>query len=145
MGGALLLMSSFLLQNSSQIHTIPKKKSSLLNKFEKNLRITQDVRQIHGKTCGPVRRGARNRSLVNMHRNSPGITQCDTEHAQGWSQNTQHRAHHDRTQGAQNTPGLAGLQTQLLTIVTISQIVRNCRLQYYITWPGPSIKYSSHP
>ena len=76
MSGALLLMSSFLLQNSSQIHTIPKKKSSLLNKFEKNLRITQDVRQIHGKTCGPVRRGARNRSLVNMHRNSPGITQC---------------------------------------------------------------------
>ena len=76
MGDALLLMSSFLLQNFSQIHTIPKKKSSLLNKFEKNLRITQDVRQIHGKTCGPVRRGARNRSLVNMHRNSPGITQC---------------------------------------------------------------------
>ena len=51
---------------------------------------------------------------------------------------TEHRGH--RTQiwdHGTPGPGLAGLQTQLLTIVTISQIVRNFRLQYYITLHGP--------
>ena len=61
---------------------------------------------------------------------------------------TQHTTHNTSRQSTGGTehrsestrhtwPGLAGLQTQLLTIVTISQIVRNFRLQYYITLHGP--------
>ena len=66
------------LQNSLKACSILKKQSSLLNKIDKNLINVQEVRQNHGKTCGPVECVARNRSLVIMQVFYRRKTQCDS-------------------------------------------------------------------
>ena len=62
-----------ILQKTTQY---PKKQSSLLNKIDKNFKNSQEVRQIHGKTCGPVHCGVRNITLVNMQVFYRRKTQC---------------------------------------------------------------------